>query len=181
MGTSNFKLKAPVSRKSGLLKYLLLFALVLAIMIGGYFFVQKRNSANQQAEQKRNDEAQVTSSKQELKPDDNKGLPSDSTTTTTDKVPVAPNTTLSIASFNQSNGQVEASATITGAGSDGVCVFSYTNPDDKPATQQVNSSNGKCSSKIPEVQFSKLGTWKLTVIFYLNNNKSEASQDVTIN
>lgn len=95
------------------------------------------------------------------------------------------NKTLTIDSFSQASGLVKASASITGADT-GECYFGFASEGTKPVSRSVQStgagsSSQKCSVEINEVEFTKLGSWKLTVIFTQNDAKLEKSQDVTIN
>jgi len=109
----------------------------------------------------------------------NLGLPSNSETTTSDQVPISENITVSITEINQTSGTVSTSASIQGIQSDGTCVFTYTS-DDKPVVRQVTSSNQRCSTSIPEVEFTKIGNWNLNVTFYNDSQKAETDQSVTI-
>lgn len=182
MSKPNFKLNSSTPRKRGWRKYIILVSLAIFIGLAGYLFIQKSSNYTRKAELKLQNEAQITSSKQSDSADNSsKNPPAKSTTTTTDKVPTSDSISVRIDTASQTNGRVEASAYISDAKSDGTCVFTYSNPDDKPVIQQVASINGLCSSNVPEVQFSKLGVWKLSVVFYLNDVKAEANQNVTIN
>lgn len=188
MSSPNFKLKSPMRRSRRPLIALLILAIALALGLGSYMFIQNRDSENAQIEQKARDEAQNGSAKKDLQDkdrnDDNtksKNLPDNSISTTTDKIPASEELSTAITSVSQKDGSVYSEAITTGATAEGTCVFTYTTPDERPVLEQVTSSGKICKSSIPEVQFSKLGTWNLQVLFYLNNVKSEANKNVSIN
>jgi hypothetical protein len=179
----NYKKKSPRSRKVKLFSILILVCLLLAASAA--FIVYKSRQADEaMMTQKNKDEAQTQSAKKvdAEKSSDTKTTPS--TNSTSQEVETTSTVILAIDSFNQSNHSVNAAASITGANADGVCVFLFTSEGDKPVTREVGSTMNEqrrtCSISIPEVEFNKLGTWKLNVTFYLNNQKSEASKDVTI-
>lgn len=109
---------------------------------------------------------------------DKSDIPYNSQIITTSEVPVSRSESITIISASQSNGKVEAVAQTS---SEGTCVFQYTIDGDKPVTSQSVTKSKQCSNSVSEVQFSKLGTWKLTVTLYINNNRVETSRDVTIN
>ena len=171
-------------------KYIIASVTIAFILVvtGGYFYNRKLSQEKIRTEQKQRDEAQTNSSKNNLQSKDtnkdnsigDETLPNNSTGTTTDKIPSSETLEISIKNTSQNGGTVNASVEISGTTTDGTCVFTYTTPEDRPVIQQISSSNNTCQSNIPEVQFSKLGTWKLNVVFYQNNTKVEASKNVTI-
>ena len=182
MKSTNFKLKSSPGKKSRK-PLLILLVLILLLAIGSAIVFVRRNNANKLAEeQKAQSEAQTDSVKKDVenntKIDD--ANTSAQTTVTSDQVPATTTYSLKISDVNQTNRTVNAMASVTGS-SQGKCVFTYTNPDDKPVIQEITTTNGSCKSSISEVQFSKLGTWNLNVVFYANNTKAEANQSVTIN
>lgn len=186
MSSPNFKLNSSTRRSRKPLIALVVLAIVIALGGGLFMFIKSRNAENARIEQKARDEAQTSSAKKDVQnknADDSqsKNLPNNSTSTTPDKVPTSEEIKVVITSTSQKDGIVNTSASVTGASSDGTCVFTYTTPDERPVVQQVTSTNKVCTSAIPEVQFSKLGNWNLQVIFYLNNVKSEANKSVSIN
>ncbi len=185
MSSPNFKLNSSTRRNRKPLIALIILAIVVALGIGSFVFIKNRNAENARIEQKARDEAQTSSAKKDIQnksagDTQDKNLPNNSTSTTTDKIPTSEDLRTTITSTSQKDGTVYAEAIITGATAEGTCVFTYTTPEDRPVVQQVTSANKTCKSSIPEVQFSKLGTWNLQVIFYLNNVKSEANKSVSI-
>jgi len=180
------KTSAKSKRKFALVITLLIFALLVS---GGIVYRHRLTQERSSTEQKIRDEAQIDSSKKDVQTEvkiGNSGskstnLPANSTSTTSDEVPVSNALSVSISNTGQSNGVVTSAATVTGLDESGTCVFTYSTPGDRPVVQQVTTTNKICQSNIPEVQFSKLGTWKLSVVFYQNNARAETSQNVTIN
>ncbi len=105
-------------------------------------------------------------------------LPDNSESKTADNIPTSVAATIKILSVSQSNGKVDSVAQVNS--DTGVCVFQYTTDGDKPVTTQSTVMSKECRSSVPEIQFSRLGVWKLTVVFYVNSEKVEAVQDVTV-
>jgi len=97
--------------------------------------------------------------------------------TTSENVPTDDSLHVTIGQFTQSQGQVRSSATISGQGT---CVFLYSSEDTKPVVDEVTSAGGVCESSVSEVNFSKLGSWKLKVTYYSGDKKAEETRDVTI-
>lgn len=174
-----------IRKQKHLNKKILGLALVLitAIFIGGIvYFINIRNNQSIQTEQKARDEAQTDSSKYVISKKQN--IPSNTSNTPSDEVPVADKRSVSISSYSQQNGTVSATAIITGARQQGTCTFLYTTHDAKPVSVQASSVSAEqgftCSADVSEVEFNKLGKWNLKVTFYSDNTKSEATQDVEI-
>ena len=171
------------NRKRKFLKLsVLLLIIALGVGTGAYLYFQNQQ-AMQLAEQKERDEAQITSTKKAIAEEKSGGLKPKTSSDIKQDIPTSSNVTVSITSTSQSNGSVRASATVAGADTTGAfCIFTYTNPDDKPVTSSsVPLTDGSCSTETPEVNFSKLGVWNLNVTTYISNTKSEANQSVTIN
>ena len=108
-------------------------------------------------------------------------LPDNSTSITPDDVPNSPTLTVGTPSFTQANGIIGTSSKVGGTDSEGTCVITFKNPDDRPVIRELTSTKQVCSTSIPEVEFQKLGTWSLNVTFYSGNTKAEVNKDVTIN
>lgn len=159
---------------------ILVALLILLVGVTGYYFVKKHEQASleeQKALQPSNSaKDSVTKAKDAVTP--SKDLPENSTSTTSNEVPTSSDLSVAIISTAQTSGRVIASARTNGSGT---CVFLY-RPEDggKPVTQQVDTSEDNCSLSISENEFAYLGLWKLTVSYYKNGNKVEASKDVTI-
>jgi hypothetical protein len=133
----------------------------------------------------RDDDTQIYSAKDKIadskdtRENNSVNLPDSSSSITSGQVATSEDIVLTITETNQSNGSVNATALVQGSSSDGTCVFSYSS-EDKPVVKQVASSENKCSSSIPEVEFSKLGEWNLNVTYYNRNQKAEANRSVEI-
>jgi len=164
---------------------LLLVILVLILAGGlGYLYYSRSRDNQRAADQKARDEAQTSSAKSsstEESAGPKSGGDAKSSSTTTDQVPTTSDGKITIDSFSQANGMVNASATAIGSAA-GTCVFTFTTADSKPVTASSSSgSNQTCSTSISEVEFNKVGSWNLNVTFYVNGGKIEASREVTIN
>lgn len=165
---------------------LLVAILLIAGALGAYTWIKNSNQADRLAEEKIKSEAQTESAKKNIvnnskagSTDTSKDLGSN--VTTTDQIPVSSNLSVTITNFQQVNSLINSSASISGNSSEGTCVFTYSTPGSKPVVDQVSSKSSVCSSIIPEVQFSKLGSWNLNIVFYLNDGKAEGNKNVTIN
>lgn len=165
-----------------------LLCLLVAVLVGVYFFVQYQQDQAKKQEiaevNKKNAKTDKSSKKDILNKDGDttestEGLPENSTSTTTDNVPTNPDLSVKITTASQSGGVVVASAQTNGTGT---CVFMYEPADGgKPVSRQVNVSGNSCSVSISQNEFTYLGQWKLTAIYYSGGKKAEASQNVTIN
>lgn len=160
----------------------LIIAVAVVIIIGataGAGFYKINQDTAQKRDAQTSNKQRADEVKRDAKNNSNKeGLPSNSESKTSDQVPTSTTSSISITSTSQSSGKVEATAQ---ASDEGICVFQYTTEGDRPVTIQSTTNSKTCTSSVPEVQFSKLGTWKLTVTLYVNDEKAEATRDVTIN
>lgn len=99
-------------------------------------------------------------------------------------VPLSPTVKLTGLTATQASGSVHAAATVTNAAdTTAMCVFTFETPNDKPVVRQVAVSGGgqTCDSgDIPEQEFTLLGQWNLTLTYYTNNTRAEATTAVTI-
>lgn len=191
MKQKNFKLKqSQRPNRKRILIAIISIVIVLGLSWGSYAFIRNRNDVKKRQQQQALDESQTESAKKTVEKssnstssDNDKGV--SRSAQTSEQVPVNTSLTTIIDNFSQLNGVVNASARITGTNTSGTCVFSFTNPDDKPVVPEVKSSSSGnaqvCSVSIGESSFSKLGTWNLTVTFYQNDQKAQANQSVTIN
>ncbi|HSX06267.1 MAG TPA: hypothetical protein VLG92_00935 [Candidatus Saccharimonadia bacterium] len=101
-------------------------------------------------------------------------------------VPVSTTLSVSNVQASEQGNVVSATASIGGskdASSD--CVFTFSNDLAKPVVRQVTPSgtapNLTCSATINNVEFSVVGSWKLTVNYYNNGEQANGTTDVTIN
>ncbi|MBP9738690.1 hypothetical protein KBD20_03305 [Candidatus Saccharibacteria bacterium] len=181
MKSSNFQLNKGPQRRS---HKIVLVVIVLALIFGaGTYVYLQRQEAQELAEQKALDESQTNSAKKgDATSSKDTGVTPKTESDIKQDVPTATENNVTINSVNQSGGMVAATASVSGASAGGTCVFSFTNPDDKPVIPpSVSIKDGSCSTSTPEVGFSKLGVWNLNVTAYIDGKKSEANQSVTIN
>lgn len=185
MSAQKYKITNNKPKKSNGNKIIIVILVVLVLVGIGVYLCYKNNQKNNNTK----DGAQTSSAKTDIMeqdentpvdpPNPNKptGTVSD---TTSDQVPTSTTATVQITSFNQADGRIKASAETSGD-SGGKCVFSFTTPDDKPVVKEATSVNNKCEVSIPEVEFSKIGTWNLNVTYYVNDKKIEVNKNVTVN
>ncbi|MCA9343711.1 hypothetical protein KC947_02040 [Candidatus Saccharibacteria bacterium] len=184
MSTQKYKITNNKSLSSKKLVVVIVLILLILLLVGGYLYYrnkQKNNIAK--------DTAQITSAKtQIMNQDDNSSAEQANPTKTnnqvsdktSDQIPATTTSSIKIISVDQSGGQITVDAETSGD-SGGKCVFSFTTTEDKPVVREVLVSGNKCNTSIPEVEFTKLGTWSLTATYYVNDKKVETSQNVTIN
>lgn len=183
MKSKAFKLTKQRTNASSRRTSLLVSAVImLAVIIATGFYML--NSDNRTSPLNR-DAEQVSTSKTKVanNPESNYRdgkAPSNESVSTNDEVATSDTLKISITSHSQSNGIIKSSAQITGSKA-GKCVFTYTTDGDRPVVRETNLSNGICGIEIPEVEFTKLGSWNLKVTFYALNSKAEVNQNVTIN
>lgn len=163
------------SKKRQIIIVIFITVIAISILAFGMFWYNKYNTDidNHKIIRSQNQNSDKTPTQQ------TGGLPNNTTTTTPSQVPTSTELSISITKVLQSNGIIQASAQTNG---DGTCVFLF-HPGDKgkPVTHQVETTSNVCSVDISQDEFSYLGQWSLNVTYYNGGNKTEASQDVTIN
>lgn len=107
------------------------------------------------------------------------------TTKTTDQVPVDATLTAAITTLQQADGFVTFSGTVTPAQTGGSCSVTLSNPNDKPVVRSVDATsdaNGTICGpiKIPESEFSYLGTWTATFRYFVGDKQVVATKDIVI-
>lgn len=109
--------------------------------------------------------------------------------TTPDQVPINKNISASITQLTEdSNNNILFSANIIGLDkptAKGTCVITFTNDNDKPYIQQVDSTikggDTICGQlSISSLNFSYLGTWKVNLRFYLDNQQTTTDGTIDI-
>lgn len=162
--------------------FLLLVTTVVVIItvLSLVWYQNYRSNKDREAQIKTQDEAQTGSAKNNSLDTSGKETqtpPSDSTTEEVEN-----NTTASIIidSFSQEDHLIKVSAHGTNTTSAGPCVFQFSATDSRPVVKQVAASNGVCTVSIAETEFDKIGSWTLKVTYYVNDSKTEATRDVTI-
>lgn len=161
------------STKKWLIVIIVGVALIAAFLTGYNIFIADKPVQNSTANTQRIDDI-----KDNAPISSNTGYPVDSSSQSSDDIPVNDALNVKIVSISQQNGRVEAKASVSGSGT---CVFQYTTDGDKPVISETKAKDQLCSSSINEVQFTKLGNWRLNVIYYSDSKKNETSTDVTIN
>lgn len=159
-------------------------ALLVIVILVIFFFIYRTQNQGSPTTTSENDKS-IDTSKQQLADAGNdvssngsSGLPDNSTSTTSDAVETSSDISIQITNLSQQSGQVTASAKTSGTGT---CVFTFKPADEgKPVVKQVSANTG-CSISISQNEFSYLGSWGLTVTYYEDSHKTEASRDVTIN
>jgi hypothetical protein len=163
-------------------------AIIMIALLGSVFIFLNRQASKvdqDNAAQKSKDEAQTNSAKSTDANGSSDKSNSSISSKTSEQVPDSSTVTVNIDRSSQADGLVSSIAVINNTSESGSCVFIYSTPDAKPVSREAKSTlidtKNTCSIGIPEVEFNKLGLWNLTVYFYLNDQKSETTKDVTIN
>jgi hypothetical protein len=96
---------------------------------------------------------------------------------------IDPTYAIRISDFSQANGVVSIRSVVD-APNKGTCTYTLSTIDAKPVIREAlnTGSDGPkyCNIEIPEVEFAKIGVWKLTIGFTSTGKTNEVSQDVTI-
>jgi hypothetical protein len=104
---------------------------------------------------------------------------------TSNQVPVDTTFSASITQLNETNGQVNATATIQHSPTPGTCVFTFSTPNDRPVVDQVTATVkddvATCGPiTISADEFSYLGKWTLSLHYYVGDQQAEAQSTITI-
>lgn len=185
MKNTTFK-NNPSRPRSKKLLYVVISVVILGLLIGsGYYFNEKSASRRAAEQQKARDEAQTESAKKEDLSTKETALDAKNDTQSGEDISsnsvASSDINASITSISQANREVIADAVLSGSTQTGTCLFIFSTPESQPVTRQVASSTTSCSTKIPEAEFAKLGEWKLSLTYVVNNKKTEVSKNVTIN
>ncbi len=169
------------SKRSRKKLVILLTCVVLALIAATLIWINYSRGKSVD-DQKAKDEAQTSSAKKSAESELNSDVESKPVSPSGElkqDVPTSANRFISITSASQADGNVTATAKISGGNGD--CVFTYSIEQDKPVTRREASTNSVCTASAPEVEFSRLGVWNLNVTAYIDGKKMEANQNVTIN
>ena len=104
-------------------------------------------------------------------------------TKTSNEIPENTTLTLTITDLSQddNNGTINYTANLDDTNQTGSCVAEFTTDGAKPVTSTTNANQGVCGSvKIPDVEFTKLGTWTLTLHYYTNNTQVVATKTIDV-
>lgn len=103
---------------------------------------------------------------------------------TTDQVPTNTDASATIVQLEQVSGNVLIVARVENTTTGGMCVVTFTNPNDRPITKEFSPSEKdgsiSCSTSIPAYEFSFLGTWHATLRYYQGSKQVTAEGDVKI-
>jgi cytoskeletal protein RodZ len=136
-----------------------------------------------------NTSEEATNNSDSTNPGQKKDTPSTETQTdvddnkTTDQVPVAETGALTITSLKQENGNITYAASLQNVDTPGTCsaLFEHSDGAARPVTRTGASTSDGCPEmSIPEVEFNALGTWKLTLRYYVNDTQLVATKSVEI-
>ncbi len=99
----------------------------------------------------------------------------------TSEIPSTSTLKATVDSLTQQNGVVTASVSLSDPSSSaGTCSFTFTKDQAKPVVRSVVASNLQCATSIPELEFSSIGQWVLTVRYFNNDAQASAQQEITI-
>lgn len=105
---------------------------------------------------------------------------------TSDKIPTSSTMTANITQLTEdSNNNILFTATIDGSSNSGACTVTFSNPNDRPYVQEVDSTE-KGDQKIcgpiviPSQNFSYLGQWNVNLRFFAGNEQATASGTIDI-
>lgn len=100
---------------------------------------------------------------------------------TTDQVPSSSTAYINITQLEQKNGQITYAAQISGLESDGTCSATFTKEASRPVVRSSIATGNTCAPvNIPETEFSQIGTWKLSLRYFANNQQTETTKDIDI-
>jgi cytoskeletal protein RodZ len=104
---------------------------------------------------------------------------------TSDQVPVDTTLTASITQLEETNNTVKFAATVQHATSAGSCVVTFSNPNDRPVTQQFTATNANNVSTCGPItisanEFSYLGKWNVSFHYYVGDTQATATSEITI-
>jgi cytoskeletal protein RodZ len=104
---------------------------------------------------------------------------------TSNQVPVSKTLSAAITQLTEVNNTVKFTATVQNADSAGTCVVTFSNPNDRPVTQQATATNADGVStcgpiSIPANEFSYLGQWNVDFHYYVGDQQATTSSVITI-
>jgi cytoskeletal protein RodZ len=101
--------------------------------------------------------------------------------TTTDKVPLDPAASINITKLEQANRNIIYQATVANIRDGGICSATYESQDTQPIVNTVTASSMTCGPvSIPEMSFTKLGKWKLTLRYFSDNKQVIATKEIEV-
>lgn len=111
--------------------------------------------------------------------------PSDTSSETSNQVPVDSSLSASITKLEEANGQVSFSATVQHTSSAGTCVVTFSNPNDRPVTKQFDASYSSNASTCGPIafsanEFSYIGNWQVNFHYYTGDKQATAQGNINI-
>lgn len=154
-------------------------ALLVVAGASAYFMATRPNDSVQKSHDKANSsDTQNPQSKANLPSSDNtSGVDPNKSTS---EIPVKQDASLTITSLQQSGGSVSYAATFAGIDGGGTCSAQFTATGAKPVTRTTQPSGQECSASIPEMEFTQLGEWTLTVRYYNSSTQVTATQAINV-
>lgn len=182
----SFKLDKKSSHKKNLSKKLVVCAIVglIAVLAGGTWLIYaQRNQPAEESENSQSSQENENDSGSEnggsFKENAEAPRPHDDSDIT---LPPQNKASIQMRSFGQNNGMVSVTVDTLLVGGTGRCVFTFTNPEDRPVVREVNGDGQTCSLSVPSVEFARLGIWGLNIAYFREQAKvAETNQNVTIN
>jgi cytoskeletal protein RodZ len=155
---------------------LVLIALFILHSLGSWPFIKLSSSTNT---------LPITSSSSD---GSNKSeVPTSTTTKTTDQVPVDTKATASITTIRQdADGKIIFSGVVNNTSDGGQCSVTFSNTNDRPYSPAPFAPSGSGSTvtcgplSIDSQNFSYLGTWNVTLRYYVSNRQVVATGTVDI-
>lgn len=168
---------------------LLVAGIVVLLAAGAYAAYATHTWPFHSSQEASNTSEEATNNSDSTNPQQKQDIPSSETQTdvddskTTDQVPVAETGALTITSLRQENGNITYAASLQNVDTPGTCsaLFEHSDGAARPVTRTGASTPEGCpETSIPEVEFNALGTWKLTLRYYINDTQLVATKSVEI-
>lgn len=97
----------------------------------------------------------------------------------TSEIPTSTNTSIAINTLKQEGGQVTYSAIIKGTGN-GTCSALFSKDSSKPVSVTTPAIGATCEGSVSDIEFDMLGTWTLTLRYYVDNQQAVATKEMDI-
>jgi len=96
--------------------------------------------------------------------------------------PNASGSSVQLISYQQKNGNLTLVSRVSSSISDGTCTYSFSSEGAKPIVRSTKVMSSNCTIEIPEVEFEKLGVWKVHTDYSSGSKTITESDDaITIN
>lgn len=100
---------------------------------------------------------------------------------TTDQVPTASAASIAITRLEQKNDQVSYAAQVSGITENGTCSATFTKEGSRPVVRSTQATGSTCGPiVIPETEFSQVGTWKLTLRYFADDQQIDTTKDIQL-